>query len=337
MKLIQSNYRDRLGIVCLSLLLILIAFTSSMLVGQYPIPFTKAWGALWSTDPNSIDHVILTTIRLSRSLIACSVGAGLAVAGVLMQSLTRNPLASPAVFGVNSGAVFLIVLFTEFLGVGSLDNYIWIAFAGSALGGGLVYGLGCMGRDGLSPVRVVIAGAAISALFMAFTQGILIIGQEGLDSVLFWVAGSVSGHELSTVSPFLPYIYLGILAAILLSPHINVLLSGDDIATGLGQSIFLLKIVLSLLIVSLAGLCVSIAGNIGFIGLIVPHMARAIVGNNHQWLLPLSAIWGAILLLLADVLGRIILAPQVIPIGVMTALLGAPFFIFLARKGHRYG
>ncbi len=337
MKLIQSNYRDRFGIVCLSLLLILIAFTSSMLVGQYPIPFTNAWDALWSTDPNSIDHVILTTTRLSRSLIACSVGAGLAVAGVLMQSLTRNPLASPAVFGVNSGAVFLIVLFTEFLGVGSLDNYIWIAFAGSALGGGLVYGLGCMGRDGLSPVRVVIAGAAISALFMAFTQGILIIGQEGLDSVLFWVAGSVSGHELSTVSPFLPYIYLGIFAAILLSPHINVLLSGDDIATGLGQSIFLLKIVLSLLIVSLAGLCVSIAGNIGFIGLIVPHMVRAVVGNNHQWLLPLSAIWGAILLLLADVLGRIILAPQVIPIGVMTALLGAPFFIFLARKGHRYG
>ncbi|ASA57819.1 FecCD family ABC transporter permease [Vibrio gazogenes] len=337
MKLIQSNYRDRFGIVCLSLLLILIAFTSSMLVGQYPIPFTNAWDALWSTDPNSIDHVILTTTRLSRSLIACSVGAGLAVAGVLMQSLTRNPLASPAVFGVNSGAVFLIVLFTEFLGVGSLDNYIWIAFAGSALGGGLVYGLGCMGRDGLSPVRVVIAGAAISALFMAFTQGILIIGQEGLDSVLFWVAGSVSGHELSTVSPFLPYIYLGIFAAILLSPHINVLLSGDDIATGLGQSIFLLKIVLSLLIVSLAGLCVSIAGNIGFIGLIVPHMVRAVVGNNHQWLLPLSAIWGAILLLLADVLGRIILAPQVIPIGVMTALLGAPFFIFLSRKGHRYG
>lgn len=320
-----------------SLLLLLIIFTGSMTVGQYPIPLDKVWGALWAFDPDSIDHVIVTTTRLSRGVIACAVGAGLAVSGVLMQSLTRNPLASPAVFGVNGGAVFFIVLFTEYFGVGSLDDYIWIAFAGAALAGLLVYGLGCMGHDGLSPVRVVIAGAAISALFMAFTQGLLIIGQEGLDSVLFWVAGSVSGRELSVVSPFLPYLFGAILVAVLLSPHINILLSGDDIATGLGQNTVLLKIALSLLIVGLAGICVSIAGNIGFIGLIVPHMVRALVGNQHQWLLPLSAIWGATLLLLADVAGRMILAPQEIPIGVMTALIGAPFFIFLARKGQRHG
>ncbi|WP_038181386.1 FecCD family ABC transporter permease [Vibrio rhizosphaerae] len=336
MRFNPSHYGYCAGLVTLSLLLLFIAFTASMAVGQYPIPLTNVWGALWSTDPNDIDHIILTTTRLSRSVIACSVGAGLAVSGVLMQSLTRNPLASPAIFGVNGGAVFFIVLFTVYFGVGSLDDYIWIAFAGAAFAGLLVYGLGCMGRDGLSPVRVVIAGAAISALFMAFTQGILIIGQEGLDSVLFWVAGSVSGRELSTVSPFLPYIAVAIICAILLSPHINILLSGDDIATGLGQNTLLLKIALSLLIVSLAGMCVSIAGNIGFIGLIVPHMVRALVGNHHQWLLTLSAIWGAVLLLLADVVGRFILAPQEIPIGVMTALLGAPFFIVLARKGYRH-
>lgn len=333
MLLPRNNNLARWGIIVLSVGTLIIASVSSMTFGQYPISFGQVLAAFWHYDPTSIEHVILTTTRLSRSLVAVSVGASLAVAGVLMQTLTRNPLASPAIFGVNAGAIFFIVLFSQFFVIASMNLFFWSAFFGAAVAGALVYGLGSMGRDGTSPVRIVLAGAAISALFISFTQGLLVLGQEGLDSVLFWVAGSVSGRELDVVLPVLPYLLGAIVCAMILAPHINILLSGDDIATGLGQNTLGLKVLLSVLIIGLAGASVALSGNIGFIGLIVPHMARSVVGNDHKWLIALSALWGATLLLLADVLGRSLLEPDEIPIGVMTALIGAPFFVYLARRG----
>lgn len=327
----------RSGLVLFSLLVLLLSFVVSVAFGQYTVPLHSVWDAFWQYDPNSIDHVIIHTTRMSRAVVACAVGAALAVSGVLMQTLTRNPLASPAIFGVNAGAVFFIVLFAQVFSVTTLNDYIWIAFVGASLAGALVYGLGSMGHDGLSPVRIVLAGAAISALFMSFTQGLLVIGQEGLDSVLFWVAGSVSGRELDAILPILPYLGAGLFVALLLSPHINILLSGDDVAKGLGQNTLLLKVALSVLIIGLAGISVALAGNIGFIGLVVPHMVRAFVGNDHKWLIPLAALWGASLLLLSDVVSRFVLAPEEVPIGVVTALIGTPFFIYLARKGRKHG
>lgn len=327
----------RLGLLSVSLMALLLSFMISVAFGQYAVPLQSVWTSFWHYDPNSIDHVVIHTTRLSRAVVACVVGGALAVSGVLMQTLTRNPLASPAIFGVNAGAVFFIVLFAQFFSVAALNDYLWIAFLGATIAGGLVYGLGAMGRDGLSPVRIVLAGAAISALFVAFTQGLLVIGQEGLDSVLFWVAGSVSGRELDVVVPILPYLGVGLLVALLLAPHINILLSGDDIAKGLGQNTLLLKVALSVLIIGLAGASVALAGNIGFIGLVIPHMVRAFVGNDHKWLIPLAAIWGASLLLLSDVLSRFVLPPAEVPIGVITALIGTPFFIYLARKGRKHG
>lgn len=327
----------RLGLLSVSLMALLLSFMISVAFGQYAVPLQSVWTSFWHYDPNSIDHVVIHTTRLSRAVVACVVGGALAVSGVLMQTLTRNPLASPAIFGVNAGAVFFIVLFAQFFSVAALNDYLWIAFLGATIAGGLVYGLGAMGRDGLSPVRIVLAGAAISALFVAFTQGLLVIGQEGLDSVLFWVAGSVSGRELDVVVPILPYLGVGLLVALLLAPHINILLSGDDIAKGLGQNTLLLKVALSVLIIGLAGASVALAGNIGFIGLVIPHIVRAFVGNDHKWLIPLAAIWGASLLLLSDVLSRFVLPPVEVPIGVITALIGTPFFIYLARKGRKHG
>lgn len=327
----------RLGLLSVSLMALLLSFMVSVAFGQYAVPLQSVWTSFWQYDPNSIDHVIIHTTRMSRAVVALAVGAALAVSGVLMQTLTRNPLASPAIFGVNAGAVFFIVLFAQFFSVTALSDYLWIAFLGATIAGGLVYGLGAMGHDGLSPVRIVLAGAAISALFVAFTQGLLVIGQEGLDSVLFWVAGSVSGRELDAVVPILPYLGVGLLAALLLAPHINILLSGDDIAKGLGQNTLLLKAALSVLIIGLAGTSVALAGNIGFIGLVIPHMVRAFVGNDHKWLIPLAAVWGASLLLLSDVLSRFVLSPEEVPIGVITALIGTPFFIYLARKGRKHG
>ncbi|SON51423.1 FecCD family ABC transporter permease [Vibrio tapetis] len=333
MLLAKENNQARWGMVVLSIFVLVLAFISSMTFGQYPISFGNVISAVFQPEPTSIEYVIITTTRLSRSLVALSVGGALAVAGTLMQSLTRNPLASPAIFGVNAGAIFFIVLLSQVFILDSPNALFWGAMIGAGVAGSLVYGLGTMGRDGASPVRIVLAGAAISALFISFTQGILVVGQEGIDSILFWIAGSVSGRELDVVIPVLPYLVVGLICALLLAPHINVLLSGDDVATGLGQNTALLKIAISVLIIGLAGTSVAMAGNIGFIGLVVPHMVRAFVGNDHKWLISISALWGGILLLFSDVIGRSLLAPEEVPIGVMTALLGAPFFVYLARQG----
>jgi iron complex transport system permease protein len=330
---LQNRHIFKFSLLALSLLCLMLALLASIAYGQYVISAKSVWTAFWAFDPQSIDHVIIRTTRLSRALVACLVGSALAVAGVLMQALTRNPLASPSIFGVNAGAVFAIVLFSTFFSVTSLNTFLWLAFLGASVAGALVYGLGSLGKDGLSPVRIVLSGAAISALFMAFTQGILVIGQEGLDSVLFWVAGSVSGRDVSMVVPLAPAFVVGMVLAILAAPQINILLSGDDVAKGLGQNTLLIKVVLSLLIIGLAGGSVALGGSIGFIGLMVPHMVRSVVGYDHKWLIPLSALWGAILLLCADVVSRFVIMPEEVPIGVTTAILGAPFFIYLARKG----
>ena len=330
---LYSSRTFKWSLLALSIVCLMLSLLGSIAYGQYVISSKSVWTAFWAFDPQSIDHVIIRTTRLSRALVACLVGSALAVAGVLMQALTRNPLASPSIFGVNAGAVFSIVLFSTFFSVTSLNTFLWLAFLGASVAGALVYGLGSLGKDGLSPVRIVLSGAAISALFMAFTQGILVIGQEGLDSVLFWVAGSVSGRDLSMVMPLVPAFVIGIVLAMLAAPQINILLSGDDIAKGLGQNTVLIKVVLSLLIIGLAGGSVALGGSIGFIGLMVPHMVRSVVGYDHKWLIPLSALWGAILLLCADVISRFVIMPEEVPIGVTTAILGAPFFIYLARKG----
>ncbi len=317
----------------LAALLLTLAFLASLAFGQLSIPLSRVITAFTHYDGSNTDHLIITTTRLARALTALTVGAALAVSGALMQALTRNPMASPSIFGVNAGALFAIVLTMTVFSISSLQNLIWVALIGAAVAGGMVYGLGSLGRDGLTPVKIVLAGAAISALFVSFTQGLLVVNQDGLDSILFWLGGSVSGRDLSLLQPLIPYGLAALVLSQLLSPHINVLLSGDEIAKSLGQRTGWLKLAMGVLIVLLAGSAVAIAGNIAFVGLIVPHMARAWVGADYRWLLPMCALLGAALLLLADLVARFLIMPQEIPIGVMTALLGTPFFIYLARRG----
>ncbi len=313
-------------------IMLVMASGASIVLGQTSISLDTAFDAFTNYNANSIDHIILTTTRLSRTLTAMFVGAGLAVAGALMQAMTRNPLASPGIFGVNAGALFAIVLASTLFSIASLQDYIWIAFAGAGLAGTLVYGLGTIGRDGLTPVKIVLAGAAITALFVSFTQGLLVINQDGLDSILFWLAGSVAGRSLELIRPILPFLSIALVASLFLARHINILVSGEEVAKGLGQRTVLIRLLMGLLVVGLAGSVVAIAGNIAFVGLIVPHMARALFGTDHRWLLPGCMLLGATLLLLADIAARFLIMPQEVPIGVMTALLGTPFFIYLARQ-----
>ncbi|GAA0433335.1 iron ABC transporter permease [Lentibacillus halophilus] len=315
------------------LLLFVTASFLSISLGKTSIPLSTVWDAFFHYDPSDTNQVIIRTSRLTRTLIAITIGTSLSIAGALMQALTRNPLAAPDIFGVNAGALFFIVASATFFSVESLSGYMWIGFIGAGVAGVIVYLLGSMGEDGLSPIRIVLAGAAISALFISFTQGMLVLDEQRIQSVLFWLAGSVAGRELNLLLPVLPFILGAIILSLLVGKPLNILMFGDDVAKNLGLNTGLVKLVIGIIIVFLAGGSVAVAGSIGFIGLVVPHIVKGIIGPNYQWILPISGIFGATLLLCADIAARLIIAPQEMPIGVMTALFGTPFFIYIARKG----
>ncbi|MGP4074923.1 FecCD family ABC transporter permease [Halobacillus sp. K22] len=305
----------------------------SIATGKTSIPLSTVWDAFVHYDPSNTNQVIIRTSRITRTLIAMTIGASLSIAGALMQALTRNPLAAPDIFGVNAGALFFIVASATFFSVESLSGYMWIGFAGAGVAGIIVYLLGSMGEDGLSPIRIVLAGAAISTLFISFTQGMLVLDEQRMQSVLFWLSGSVAGRELDLLLPVLPFILGAIFLSFFIGKPLNILMTGDDVAKNLGQNTGLIKLVIGFTIVFLAGGSVAVAGSIGFIGLVVPHIVKGITGPNYQWILPISGLFGATLLLWADVAARLVIAPQEMPIGVMTALFGTPFFIYIARKG----
>ncbi|QAY92754.1 iron ABC transporter permease [Pseudomonas sp. ACM7] len=323
--------------LCSAGVVLLLCCVLSLAVGATWISLPQIAAAFVHPDLLSVSHVLVTTTRLSRTLMAISVGASLAVAGALMQALTRNPLASPGLFGINAGATFFIILFSSIFSLSSPDAWLWSAFIGAAVAGCLVWLIGNMGQGSLSPLRIVLAGAAIAALFSAFSQALLVVNQDGLDTVLFWLAGSLSERNLSSAAPLLLTDVFGLSGALLLAGQVNVLNAGEEIATGLGQRTGLIRLLMSVLVICLAGSAVALAGSIGFIGLLVPHMVRKGLSIDHRWLLPGCALLGAILLLLADTLSRVLILPQEVPVGVMTALFGAPFFIMLARRGGRYG
>jgi iron complex transport system permease protein len=317
-------------------LVLLLCVLLSLAAGASWIAPDAIFGTLAQPDALNPSRQVLVSTRLSRTLMAITVGASLAVAGALMQALTRNPLASQGLFGVNAGATFAIILGSSIFAISAPGPWLWCAFSGAAVAGGLVWAIGNRGDGSLNPLRIVLAGAAMTALFSAFSQALLVVNQEGLDTVLFWLAGSLSERDLALAAPLLGCVLLALAGALLLAGQVNVLNAGEAIATGLGQRTGLIRLLMSGLIICLAGSAVALAGSIGFIGLLVPHMVRKGLSIDHRWLLPGCALAGAILLLLADTLARVIILPQEVPVGVMTALFGAPFFIALARRVGRY-
>lgn len=321
------------GVLPLGLLLGLVALALCLLasigLGAADIRPGTAWAALVAFD-GSTEHLIIRTVRVPRALIAAAVGASLAVAGALMQGLTRNPLASPGILGVNAGAALAVVGAVFLLKTGSLALYAWFAFAGAGLAAAAVYLLGSIGRGGPTPLKLTVAGAALTALLSSLTTAVLILSQRTLDEIRFWLAGSVAGRDLSLFLQVAPYPAVGLVVALLLGRQITTLGLGEDVAKGLGQRTAWVKAAAACCVVLLAGGAVAVAGPIGFVGLVVPHVVRFFVGVDYRWILPYAALLGAILLLLADVGARLVIKPQELPVGVMTALLGAPFFIYLA-------
>ncbi|NHN30783.1 FecCD family ABC transporter permease [Paenibacillus agricola] len=329
------NHSSKIAVLLGSLLLVAIAFVCSLMFGIK----TYSWDqivAAYTVYNGSNEHIIIQTTRMPRALIAAIVGGSLAVAGALMQAITRNPLASPSIFGVNAGAAFAIVIAVVLFDVSSVTQYTWIAFLGAAVSAVGVYMLGSIGRDGLTPIKITLAGSALTAFFASLTQGILLSNGKAFDQVLIWLVGSVSGRTMEQFDSVYLYMLAALIGAFLLATHINVLAMGDDVAKGLGQSTVFIKAAAAIVIVVLAGGSVALAGPVVFIGIIIPHIARFFVGGDHRWLLPYCAVLGALLLISADVGSRFIAMPKEVHVGVTTALIGVPFFVYIARKGGRF-
>lgn len=316
----------------LGVILLLIVNFLSLVLGYTDLTIHTVIDAFNHFD-GSNEHIIIQDVRLPRALIGTVVGASLAIAGALLQALTRNPLASPDILGFNAGASFFIVVALMLFSISSLQATTWIAFLGATIAGLLVYFLGSIGRDGMTPIKMTLSGAAIAALFGSLTQGLLVMDESALDQMLFWMSGSVQGRELNILLSVLPYIVIGVVIALTIATKINILTMGDDVAKGLGQRTGFVKLVTGIAIILLAGGSVAIAGPIGFIGIVVPHIVRTVVGNDYRWIIPYCAIVGGIFLVIADIGARYVLMPEEVPVGIMTALVGIPFFIYIARKG----
>lgn len=331
--LLKTNQFKVLGLV-FGLLLLIISMCASVVYGYADTTWTMAYQAFTQFD-GSNEHIILQTVRLPRALIGITVGASFAIAGALMQALTKNPLASSDIFGINAGAGFFVVIGVSLFQVSSLQTYTWLAFLGAAIAAFTVYFVGSFGREGLTPIKLTLAGAAMAALFSSLTQGLLVVNEAALDQVLFWLAGSVQGRSLDSLTSVIPYLAVAFFVSLLLSSKINVLAMGEDIAKGLGQRTGTVKIVTAFVIIILAGGSVAISGPIGFVGIVIPHLARFIIGNDHRWVIPYCAVLGGILLVVADIGARYVVMPEEVPVGVMTAIIGTPFFVYIARRGFR--
>ncbi|WP_339207069.1 iron ABC transporter permease [Paenibacillus sp. FSL K6-3182] len=328
---LHSRKRKLVSLVAGAVLL-LIGMLVSILYGIHLFELKDLWRAYTQFD-GSDAHLIIRNTRVPRALIAAAVGASLAIAGAIMQVLTKNPLASPSIFGINSGAVLFIVVSLAMLGSSlTMNGMVWIALAGAATTSLLVFTLGMQGRSGFEPIKLTLAGASVAAFASSLSSGIMLINKESLDSALFWMVGSVSGRQLTHLTIVFPYMLLGWVLALLMAGSLNVMALGDDSAKGLGQRMMLIRVVSVLAVVLLAGSSVAVAGPIAFIGLIVPHLCRYIFGNDYRWLLPYCGLVGAILLVFADIASRFILMPKEVPVGVATALIGVPFLIYVARR-----
>ncbi|MNX93487.1 putative siderophore transport system permease protein YfiZ precursor [compost metagenome] len=322
------------GIILGGLALLLISLIASISVGAADISFGEVWQAIFHFNADLTQHLIIQQLRLPRALAGALVGAAFAVAGAIMQGVTRNPLSDPGILGINAGAGFTLALCFAFFPQLPFHYVILVCFLGAAIGTGLVYGISAIARGGVSTVRIVLAGSAVSALLLALSEGIAITYHIGQD-LAFWLAGGVAGTKWLQVDIMLPWILGALACAFVISPWITVLSMGEDVATGLGLRTGLVKLVSFVLVLVLAGASVAAVGAIGFIGLIIPHIVRYLVGVDYRWIIPASAVLGALMVVAADIGARMVNPPFETPIGAVIAIVGVPFFLYLARRKGR--
>ena len=331
MQTVAPLRRRRLLVVSgLAALLVLTAL-ASLAVGTRPIGIGAVWQALWAPTGTEED-VIVRGLRVPRTILGIAVGLALGVAGALMQGHTRNPLADPGLLGVSAGAALAVVVGIYAFGVTTLVGYVWFAFAGAFAASVAVFVLGSLGPGGVSPVSLALAGVAVTALLGALTSAIILVDVSTLDAYRFWSVGALAGRGADVAVEVAPFVVIGLVIGLAGAPGLNLLALGDDVARGLGQNIALIRWSGLVAITLLTGAAVAACGPIAFLGLVVPHIARALTGPDHRWLLPAAGLTGAVLLLVADVVGRVVARPGELQVGIVLALVGAPFFITLVRR-----
>ncbi len=304
------------------------AGVTSLLVGARPVPLDAVW------DTSQPLHAVVQA-RFERTLLGLAVGAALGLAGALMQGLTRNPLADPGILGVNAGATFAMVVAMTLFGVSSMGQFLPVAFVGAAIAAFLVHAIASFGRDGATPMKLVITGAALGVALSSWTTGLLLADHKAMESFRFWQVGTVAGRGLDVLGTGLPFLLLGGVLALSGSRLLNTLALGEDLARGLGRHTSRDRLVLALAIVLLAGTATAMAGPIAFVGLVVPHVVRSFVGPDYSRVLPFSMLAGAALIVLADTLGRVVLPPAEVQVGIMAAVVGVPVFLALIRRTGR--
>lgn len=303
----------------------------SLRVGSLPMSTAAAVQAFTAFD-GSTEHLVVRELRLPRTVIGLGAGAALAVAGVALQAVTRNALASPELLGINAGAAFAVVVAVHLLGVVTPSMYVWFAFAGALVAMAVVFLVASAGPGGATPVKLALSGAVVTALLASWVSAILVLDERTLDQARFWLAGSLTGRDLATFTGVMPFLVVGLVLGLVLARQLDTASLGGRLAVGLGQRTRLVAAATVVVVVLLAGSAVAVAGPIAFVGLAVPHAVRAVVGPRHVLLLPYAAVYGGVLLLVADILGRVVARPSEIDVGIMTAIVGAPFLVYLVRS-----
>ncbi|WP_029253798.1 FecCD family ABC transporter permease [Paraoerskovia marina] len=325
----RPRARRAAGLLGLGALVVAVVVLS-VTVGSRDVAWHDVWAALGGAS-DGFDRGAVAK-RIPRTFLAVLAGAALGVSGAVMQGVTRNPLADPGILGVNMGASLAVVTGIAYFGLSTATGYIWWAIAGACVTAVVVYAIGSAGRGGATPLKLALAGAAVSAALASFVSAVVLGRNDIAGGVRSWQIGGVGGGTAESVSTVLPFLVAGFLLCLLSAQALNSLALGDDLAAGLGERVAVARGSAALGATVLCGAATAVTGPIGFVGLVVPHACRMLIGPDHRWLLPYSALTGAVLLTLADVVGRVVARPAEIDVGIITALIGAPVFIAIVRR-----
>ncbi|MBC2959961.1 iron ABC transporter permease [Nocardioides deserti] len=306
------------------------AAAASVTIGSRDVDWSDVVAALGGSSETLAEAAV--TKRIPRTLLAVVVGGSLAVAGAVMQGVTRNPLADPGILGVNMGASLAVLVGIAWFGLTAPSTHIWVGIAGAGISAVFVYAVGSLGRSGATPLKLALAGTATSAAFASFITAVVLPRGDISDRFQSWRVGGVGGASFDTIVLAAPFFVAGLLVCLACARGLNSLALGDDVAAGLGERVAITRGAAAFGAVVLCGAATAIAGPISFVGLVVPHLFRMLTGVDHRWLLPLCALGGASLLTAADVVGRVVARPSEIDVGIITALIGAPFFIHVVRR-----
>lgn len=317
------------------LIALIAAFLFHIAVGAKPLPISTVFEALVSFDSTNFDHVIVQNLRLPRAALAVVVGASLSLAGALMQGVTRNPLADPGLLGLTTGAAFAVVVAHTVFGFTSMAFTPWIAMSGALGAAVIVFFISRMVPGGATPLSMTLAGAAVSAFLGTIISVIHLLNQDTFENLRVWLTGALAGRDITLLWYVGPWMLIALIGGILLAPRVTVLAMGDEVAQGLGVRTGILKAQLLAVVVVLTAGSVALAGPLGFIGLVIPHVVRLYVGSDYRWIVPYAALTGAAYLVSVDIVARVAIPPREISTGIITALIGAPLFVHLVRRRTR--